>query len=123
MVKTLLLAVFCIILLVAGQTALKYGLLQIGGTQFLGGSLLANVLKMFSTPYIVLGFTLYGLSAVLWLDVLSRLDFSLAFPLVSLTYVFALAIGAFLFKEQVTWTRIFGVLLICGGLFFIVKSR
>jgi drug/metabolite transporter (DMT)-like permease len=120
--RTLVVAVFCIILLVAGQTLLKVGLLRIGGTSFMSGPLLQNVSKLFSTPYIVLGFAVYGVSAILWLDVLSRLDFSVAFPLVSLTYIFALIIGSVLFHEQVGLSRVMGVCLICGGLVFIVKS-
>lgn len=123
MAKTLAVAVFCILLLVAGQTLLKVGLLKIGGTSFLGfGSVWASVLKLFSTPYIILGFAVYGISAILWLDVLSKLDFSVAFPLVSLTYVFALIIGAFIFHEQVGLTRILGVVLILGGLSLIIRS-
>ena len=124
MAKTLAVAVVCILLLVAGQTLLKVGLLKIGGTSFLGGgNVWENVLKLFSTPYIILGFAVYGISAILWLDVLSKLDFSVAFPLVSLTYVFALIIGAFVFHEQVGLTRIFGVILILGGLSFIIRSN
>ncbi len=123
MFKTIMLAVFCILLLVTGQTLLKVGLNQIGGINFLGGALWDNFLKMFRTPYIILGFILYGVSALLWLDVLSKLDFSFAFPLVSMTYIFALLIGAFVFGEKITWMRIAGVVCICGGLFFIVKSR
>ncbi len=122
MIRTLAVAVFCILLLVAGQTMLKVGLLKIGGTSFLGGGLWENILKMFSTPYILLGFSFYGVSAILWLDVLSKLDFSLAFPLVSLTYVFSLLIGAFIFREQVNPTRILGVAFILSGLFFIIRS-
>jgi drug/metabolite transporter (DMT)-like permease len=120
--RTLVIAVFCIVLLVAGQTLLKVGLLRIGGTSFMSWPLLQNVAKLFATPYIVLGFAVYGVSAILWLDVLSRLDFSVAFPLVSLTYIFALVIGSVLFHEQVGLSRIMGVILICGGLVFIVKS-
>ncbi len=120
--RTLVVAVFCIILLVAGQTLLKVGLLRIGGTNFMSGPLVQNVGKLLSTPYIVLGFAVYGVSAILWLDVLSRLDFSVAFPLVSLTYIFALIIGSVLFHEQVGLSRIMGVFLICGGLVFIVRS-
>lgn len=122
MIRTLAVAVFCIVLLVAGQTLLKIGLLKIGGTSFLSGPLLDNVAKLFSTPYILLGFMVYGISAVLWLDVLSRLDFSMAFPLVSLTYVFALVIGSLIFHEPVGWSRVMGVFLICGGLVFIVRG-
>jgi len=116
--------VICLLLLVAGQTLLKVGLLKIGGTSFLGGgALAANVAKVFSTPYIALGFVMYGCSAILWMDVLSRLDLSVAMPLVSLTYIIALIMGAFFFHEPVGWQRIGGVIFICFGLFFIVRSQ
>lgn len=122
MLTILALALFCIVLLVFGQTLLKVGLNEIGGIELFGGDIFANLLKVLKTPYIIAGFFFYGLSAVLWLQVLSRMDFSMAFPLVSLTYVFALVIGHFIFHETITIGRIMGVVLICGGLFFVVRS-
>jgi drug/metabolite transporter (DMT)-like permease len=59
---------------------------------------------------------------MLWLDVLSKLDFSMAFPMVSLTYVFSLVIGRFVFHETVSLSRVVGVVLILGGLLFVVRS-
>lgn len=123
MIVTILLAIVAILLLVAGQTCLKLGLNAVGGVQFLGGDLAASLAKLFATPYILLGFAFYGVSAILWLDVLSKLDFSFAFPLVSMTYVFALLIGRFLFHETITWERIVGVLCICVGVLFIMRSQ
>lgn len=123
MIVTIFLAVVAILLLVAGQTCLKLGLNAVGGVQFLGGDLAASLAKLFATPYILLGFVFYGVSAILWLDVLSKLDFSFAFPLVSMTYVFALLIGRFLFHETITWERIVGVLCICVGVLFIMRSQ
>jgi drug/metabolite transporter (DMT)-like permease len=123
MVTILLIATVAILLLVGGQTLLKVGLNEVHGVQFLGGSLRENVLKMFATPYFVVGFALYGLSAFLWLDVLSKLEFSFAFPLVSMTYVFSLIIGRLVFHETITPSRVVGVLIVCLGLFFIVRSR
>lgn len=122
MLATLALALLCIVLLVCGQTLLKVGLNEIGGIELFSGNVAANLLKVAQTPYIVAGFFFYGLSAVLWLQVLSKMEFSMAFPLVSLTYVFALIIGHFVFHEGVTLSRIMGVALICGGLFFVVSG-
>jgi len=79
----------------------------------------ANLLR---TPWVILGFAFYAVSAVLWLDVLSKLDFSMAYPMVSLTYIFSLLIGRFVFHEAVSWQRVAGVLLIVAGLFFVVRS-
>lgn len=123
MLVTIFLAVVAILLLVAGQTCLKVGLNAVGGVSFLGGDVLGSLAKLLATPYILLGFVFYGVSAILWLDVLSKLDFSFAFPLVSMTYVFALIIGRFLFHETITWERVVGVLCICVGVLFIMRSQ
>ena len=122
MVFTLLIALVAILLLVGGQTLLKVGLNEIGGISLFEGNPVGSLLGLFRTPWIILGFVCYGISAILWLDVLSKLDFSLAFPLVSLTYVFSLIIGRFIFHETVGVDRIVGVLLILCGLFFVVRS-
>jgi drug/metabolite transporter (DMT)-like permease len=122
MMFTLLIALVAIVLLVGGQTLLKLGLNAIGGVSLFDGNPVGSLLGLLRTPWIVLGFACYGVSAILWLDVLSKLDFSLAFPMVSLTYVFSLVIGRFIFHETVGLDRILGVFLILGGLFFVVRS-
>jgi drug/metabolite transporter (DMT)-like permease len=122
MVFVLLIALAAILLLVSGQTLLKVGLNDIGGVSLFDGDPLGSLLGLFRTPWILLGFVLYGVSAILWLDVLSKLDFSMAFPMVSLTYVFAILIGRFVFQETVGLERILGVVFILTGLFFIIRS-
>lgn len=119
-VGTILLGLISIMLLSAGQTSLKFGLNTIGGVSLADG--VAGIFKLLQTPWIIVGFGLYGLSAVLWLDVLSKLDFSLAFPMVGLTYVFTLLIGRFFFGETIGWERMIGVAFILGGIFFLVRS-
>jgi multidrug transporter EmrE-like cation transporter len=122
MIFTLLVALVAIVLLVGGQTLLKLGLNDVGGVSLFGGNPIGSLLGLLRTPWIILGFACYGVSSVLWLDVLSKLDFSLAFPMVSLTYVFQLLIGRFVFHEIVGLDRIVGVLLILSGLFFVIRS-
>jgi drug/metabolite transporter (DMT)-like permease len=120
MIGTFLLGLVSIMLLSAGQTSLKYGLNSIGGVNLSEG--LGLAFKLLQTPWVIVGFALYGLSAILWLDVLSKLDFSLAFPMVGLTYVFTLLIGRFFFGEAVGWERMLGVAFILCGLFFLIRS-
>ena len=119
MIGTFLLGLISIMLLSAGQTSLKYGLNAIGGVSLADGM---SFLKLFQTPWVIVGFVLYALSSILWLDVLSKLDFSLAFPMVGLTYVFTLLIGRFFFGETIGWERMLGVALIICGIFFLVRS-
>lgn len=120
MIWTIILGLVAIMLLSAGQTSIKFGLNAIGGVSLSDG--VVGFFKLFQTPWVVVGFALYGLSSILWLDVLSKLDFSLAFPMVGLTYVFTLLIGRFFFGETVGWERMLGVAFILGGIFFLVRS-
>ena len=120
MIGTFLLGLVAIMLLSAGQTALKDGLNAIGGISLADGPM--GLLKLFQTPWVIVGFACYGLSSILWLDVLSKLDFSLAFPMVGLTYVFTLLIGRFFFGETIGWERMLGVSLILCGVFFLIRS-
>jgi drug/metabolite transporter (DMT)-like permease len=120
MIGTFLLGLVAIVLLSAGQTSMKAGLNAIGGISLADGPM--GFLKLFQTPWVIVGFVCYGLSSILWLDVLSKLDFSLAFPMVGLTYIFTLLIGRFFFGEAVGWERVVGVGLILGGVFFLIRS-
>lgn len=120
MIWTFTLGLIAIMLLAAGQTSIKYGLNVIGGVSLSEG--IIGFLRLFQTPWVIVGFALYGLSSIIWLDVLSKLDFSLAFPMVGLTYVFTLLIGRFFFGEIVGWERVLGVALILSGIFFLARS-
>ena len=121
--QALLLAAVCILLGLGGQTLLKLAIVRSGGMSILEIGVGGLLRKFMEVPYIALGFALYGVSAILWLQVLSKLDISVAFPLVSVTYVATLFIGRFLFDEPVNLSRIFGVLLICSGVFFVIRSQ
>ena len=122
MVRILALALVSILLLVLGQSLLKYGLVRIGGVNFAGGEIVQGVRAILTSPYLLLGFAAYGVSALLWLDVLSKLEISYAFPLVSLTYVITLFVGRFFFGEVITWMRVLGVLVIIGGVILVARS-
>ncbi len=117
------LALICILLAVIGQTLLKLAIVRSGGMPVLDLGIGGLLRKCIEVPYIFLGFGAYGVSAILWLEVLTELDFSVAFPLVSISYVLALFVGRYLFGENVNSCRILGVLLICSGVFFVIRSQ
>jgi drug/metabolite transporter (DMT)-like permease len=118
--KTILLGIVAIVFLSIGQTSLKSGLNQIGGFRLASG--VSDFVKLFNTPWVIVGFVCYGLSCILWMEVLSKLDFSLAFPMVGSVYVFNLLIGRFFFHEMFGWDRLLGVGLILLGILFLVRS-
>lgn len=63
----------------------------------------------------------YGLATILWLYILKKFPFSMAYPMISLSYVFGMFAAIIFFHEQISITRWMGVLLIMGGCFLIAK--
>ena len=57
-----------------------------------------------------------------WLWVLSKVDLSVAYPFVGLSFLVTMAFGAFLLEESVTPSRIAGTLLIAVGCILVGRS-
>jgi multidrug transporter EmrE-like cation transporter len=73
-------------------------------------------------PWLIGGLVCYAASLVLWLFVLSHVEVSVAYPFLSIGYVIAAVIGFLFLSENLTASRVFGIALICSGLFFISRS-
>ena len=63
----------------------------------------------------------YGMSVLLWFYVLSQMELSKAYPLVSIGYIITLFLGYFFLNEPITTTKVIGITLIIGGVFFLTK--
>jgi len=100
-----------------GQISLKHGLNSIGGISGGPGALglVAGALKAIFTPYVFLGFALYGISAILWLNILSQVRLSIAYPMISLSYVVVVILSSVLLRERISPITVGGLLLICIG--------
>ena len=70
-------------------------------------------------------FALCGLfsaaGTVLWFYIIKHFPFSMAYPMVSLSYVFGMIAAMLVFHEEVSVTSWLGVLLIMAGCYFIAK--
>lgn len=120
--KTLFIAIVSIALSVAAQFSLKAGMSGEGVRAALAQPYsLKTLFDVLTDRYVFGGFLLYGLGAVVWLEVLSKWDVSKAYPLVGLGFVVTVAIG-FLIGEQITIPRVIGVVLICAGVFLVGRS-
>jgi drug/metabolite transporter (DMT)-like permease len=110
------LAIFNSVLMVAGQTLWKLGA---QGKEIHG---LGQLVRVFGNPYIIAGLVVYVCASALWIYVLNKAELSFAYPIQSIAFVFALVVGASVFKEQITAWKIAGVLVICLGVFLITRS-
>jgi drug/metabolite transporter (DMT)-like permease len=119
----LALALGCVLMSSAAQVVMKLGMNAgappVGGA---GAPVLATYAHALSSPLVWAGLGLYGLSAGLWIWVLSRLDVSLAYPLVSLGFVFTLAVGVLWLGEPFSWQRLAGCGLIVAGVLLLAAD-
>lgn len=120
--KVFLLALTSIIFSVTAQFALKAGMTQIKAGVPSGGQNGAQMLLPFITnKFLITGFVLYGVGAIVWLGVLAKWDVSKAYPLVGLGFLLSALVG-FALGESVTVLRGLGVLLIISGVLLVGMS-
>ena len=87
-VYVLLLIAIC--LTVTGEVLLKLGMNAVRADVGAFSASLPVLLRTFTDWRVVLGFALIFSGALFWLGVISRADFSFAYPLLALSYVIAL---------------------------------
>lgn len=102
-----------------GQLVLKAAMNHLGGLQFSVDTLL----KMATSPLLLLGIAIFGISTLLWLLALTKADLSFAYPFLSLTYIAVLIGGALLFHERVTLSRVLGFAVIVTGVWIVARSE
>jgi drug/metabolite transporter (DMT)-like permease len=82
----------------------------------------ASLSDVVTTPQVWAGLFLFGLSASVWLAVLSRTSLSFAYPFASLTYVLILLFDRFWLHQQVPIVRWVGVFFIMVGIVLIAQT-
>lgn len=122
MFKQFPLIIFAIFLNTAAQLALKAGMGRIGYFAFSWNNLVSISLQVATNPFILTGLICYVLSVVVWLLVLSRIEVSVAYPLVSLGYIATAIAAYYLFDEALTPLRILGIMVILVGVYMVART-
>ncbi|MBI5670697.1 MAG: hypothetical protein HZC41_22110 [Chloroflexi bacterium] len=102
-----------------GQLTLKAAMNSLGQLQLSAETLL----RMATSPLLLVGVGIFGISTLLWLLALTKADLSFAYPFLSLTYIAVLIGGALLFHEQVTLDRVLGFAVIVTGVWIVARSE
>ncbi|MDR1676559.1 MAG: EamA family transporter [Tannerella sp.] len=117
MLKLLLYSTVQSLCLVSGQIFLKIAMTQTG--KF---SLTWHFVRDALTTWQLAASGLcMALASLLWFHILKHYEFSVAYPMISISYLFGLLAAIFIFHEPVPLTRWIGVLLIMGGVFLVTK--
>ena len=105
-----------------GQIFLKLGLkgAHIGGhSTSIIATFLGLIHAMMATN-VLIGLGLYVLSTFTWLLLLSKVRLSVAYPMISISYLFVVLLSVFILHERINWLYAgLGLFFISGGVTFI----
>jgi drug/metabolite transporter (DMT)-like permease len=86
------------------------------------GSIPSLLLTFAQSPAIIAGLAMYGIGTLIWLNVLSRMDLSQAYPFVGLSFLITALLGYFLFHEPFHPGRLAGTALVIAGVILVARS-
>ncbi|MCA3248570.1 MAG: DMT family transporter [Tagaea sp.] len=111
-----------VLLNAAAQLALKAGMNRIGHFDFALANALPIGWQVGTNPFVALGLVCYVVSVGVWLLVLSRVEVSLAYPMLSIGYVVNALIAWWFMGEALTATKIAGIATICFGVWLLARA-
>ncbi len=111
-----------VLLNAAAQLLLKAGVKDMGIIQLSPATIFSAGLKLALEPHILGGLTCYVISVVVWILALSRVQVSIAYPMLSLGYVVTAFIAWAFLGETVNAMRITGIAVIIVGVFLVARS-
>ncbi|HYW92938.1 MAG TPA: SMR family transporter [Gammaproteobacteria bacterium] len=111
-----------VLLNASAQLLLKAGVGSVGVIALQWNGAVATGLKLAFEPHILGGLACYVVSVVVWILALSRVDVSIAYPMLSIGYVVnALAAWALL-GESMNLSKLVGIGIIILGVFVLARS-
>lgn len=111
-----------VLLNAAAQLLLKAGTNSVGTFAFSLENALPVGWKLATEPHIVGGLACYVVSVIVWIMALSRVEVSIAYPMLSVGYVVNAIAAWYLFGEAVSATRLAGIGIIILGVYVVARS-
>ena len=120
-IASVALLLFAVASAATGQVMLKHGMqVATARAAHSGGSL---ALRAATSPWVLLGLVVFGISAVAWLAALSRVPLSVAYPFNALGYLVILTASVVVLHERANMFTWLGSLLVVSGLLIVVLTR
>lgn len=100
-----------------GESLLSYGMRMHGDVNLTKFSdLVVLITSVFRNPYVTAGVAFLAVFFFLYLAALSWADLSFVLPLTAMSYIFAAFLATFFLKEDVSWFRWAGTVIIVVGI-------
>lgn len=104
------------------QLLLKAGTNNVGQFEFTLANAMPMGLRLAAQTPIIIGLVCYVVSVVVWIMALSRVQVSIAYPMLSIGYVVNALLAWWLFGEDVNAQRWIGIGFIIVGVFLVARS-
>lgn len=111
-----------VLLNAAAQLLLKAGTNAVGRFEFSLANLVPVGMKLAFEPHIMGGIACYVVSVVVWILGLSRVEVSIAYPMLSVGYVLNAVAAWYLFGESMTAQKLIGIAFIVAGVFLVARN-
>ena len=111
-----------VMLNVAAQLLIKAGTNAVGYFEFSRDNILPIGWRLASEPHIIGAMACYGLSVVIWILALSRVQVSIAYPLLSMGYVVNAVAAWWFFNEAFNPMKVAGIGVIILGVILISRA-
>ena len=119
----ILLILSSVILNAFAQLFIRQGMLKLGKISMTIDQLWHMILQSITNLYIWAGMMSYAISILLWMVVLSKVNVSLAYPVLSIGYIVTTIIAYFAFGEPITVQKVMGIAIICLGVIVLTYSK
>lgn len=111
-----------VLLNAAAQLFLKAGTNRIGAFSFALQNVVPIGVKIASSPHVLAGLACYVVSVVVWILALSRVQVSIAYPMLSIGYIVNAFAAWALFGESLTAQKMVGIAFIVIGVVLVGRS-
>jgi len=116
-VKTFIVVFFAAVSAAVGEALLSYAMKRSGQLDMSVPSQWVDLIfSVVRNPFILMGVVLLGIYFFLYLAALSWADLSFVLPLTAVSYLFAALLAKFILKEDVSWVRWVGTIVIMVGI-------
>jgi multidrug transporter EmrE-like cation transporter len=118
MLKVIIIFALAIICNASANVLMKVGMKRVGD----GGTLVQTITGAVTQPFVWAGVVSFALALVFYSVVLSKINLSIAYPLmVSLGLIIVILSSYFFLTETIKWVQIIGFLLIIAGVWLVSR--
>ena len=121
-VASALLLLLGVTLNAVAQLLLKAGTNAVGRFEFSAANAVPVGVRLATEPHILGGIACYVVSVVVWILALSRVEVSIAYPMLSIGYVLNALAAWYWLGEAVTPARLVGIGIIVVGVYVVARS-